>query len=235
MRLVYASALAIGLAVVMSTAPTAQGQDQDRVVPGGGITAPGWKGMVDKSSANFKHTVNDSKFVLAGNTITMNIGPAAVYWNPANTASGDYTISASFSEPTYMTVNTHPHPYGIFIGGKNMDTDQMSLLYCTAYGDGSFLVRGFSPTATPSGVFTVGRKTPSPAVHKAEAIGKPVTQDISVSVKGDNVSCSINGTEIWTAPKASVIGAGKLDSTDGIYGLRTSHNVDVIVTNFKKS
>jgi len=34
-------------------------------------------------------------------------------------------------------------------------------------------------------------------------------------------------------PKAELVGAGKLDSLDGIVGIRLAHNVDVNVTGFK--
>jgi hypothetical protein len=37
---------------------------------------------------------------------------------------------------------------------------------------------------------------------------------------------------VWSAAKADVTGAGKLDSTDGIAGIRVSHNSDATVTNF---
>ena len=70
------------------------------------------------------------------------------------------------------------------------------------------------------------------AVHKAAAIGEPVTQEIAMSVKGDKVECSINGTVVASYPKADVIGSGKIASTDGIYGLRFAHNTEVIVTGF---
>src|SRR6185436_12943734 len=112
MRLVQASVFAIAAALLVSAMPGSamQGADQDRTVPGGGITAPGWKGRIpDRTSLQFNHTVNDSKFVQSGGTFTLNIGPAAIYWNPANTATGDFTVKASFNEPTFQTINTHPH------------------------------------------------------------------------------------------------------------------------------
>jgi hypothetical protein len=52
-------------------------------------------------------------------------------------------------------------------------------------------------------------------------------------VKGDNVSCSINGTVVATYPKADVVAAGKLKSTDGVYGIRFAHNTDAVVTDLK--
>jgi len=57
-----------------------------------------------------------------------------------------------------------------------------------------------------------------------------VTQDIAVSVKGDKVQCSINGTVVGTYNKSAVVGPGKLKSTDGVYGIRFSHNTEGLVS-----
>src|SRR4029077_7823291 len=98
-----------------------------------------------------------------GGSIHVTAGPATTYWNPANAASGDYTVKATFTEPRFMELNSHPHSYGIFIGGTGVGTERMSLVYCVAYGSGDVLVRGFSgPT-----VFTLLRESPNAAVHRA--------------------------------------------------------------------
>jgi hypothetical protein len=68
------------------------------------------------------------------------------------------------------------------------------------------------------------------AVHKAAAPGQPVTQDIAMSVTGDKVECSINGTMVASYDKAALVAAGKLKSTDGIYGIRFAHNTEALVT-----
>ena len=156
-------------------------------------------------------------------------GPAVTYWDPKNVAKGDYTVSATFTEPKFMNLNDHPHPYGIVIGGNDLGTDHQSLLYCGAYGSGTFIVRGFGPTSFKMN----GRGAANDAVHKAAAPGQPVTQDIAMSVKGYSVTCSINGTVVATYPKTDLVMDGKLKSTDGIYGIRFAHNTDAIVTNFK--
>jgi hypothetical protein len=59
-----------------------------------------------------------------------------------------------------------------------------------------------------------------------------VTQEIALSVKGDRVECSINGTAVAGYNKAALVTAGKLKSTDGVYGLRFAHNTEVMVTGF---
>jgi hypothetical protein len=156
-------------------------------------------------------------------------GPAVAYWNPKNVASGNYTVKATFTEAEYMGLNDHPHPYGIVIGGSKLGTPEQSYLYCAAYGNGTFIVRGFGPAA-----FALGGRRPTAhdAVNKAAGPKQPVTQEIAMTVKADAVDCAINGKVVATYPKSEVVGAGKLTSTDGIYGIRFAHNTEAVVTGF---
>jgi len=222
--------LLVLLALIFIPAAFSQGpQDEtSRAVAGGGVTVSGWTGKVDTKEAAQGMTLNSAKFAKEGDALHVVTGPAITYWNPANKASGDYTVSAHFREPKFMNLNTHPHPYGLVIAGNDLGTEQQSYLYCAAYGDGKFIVRGMGPAPFQMN----GRGAPDPAVHKV-AVGEPVEQDIALSVKGGQVSCSINGKVLWTAPKTDVVAAGKLKSTDGLYGLRAAHNTEVFVTGLK--
>ncbi len=225
--------LVAGVSVAQPPAAAAKPAASDeagRSISGGGISVPGWEGKVDDGAAKAGQTVKDAKLAADGKALKVTTGPAVTYWNPKNVASGDYTVSATFDEPKYMNLNDHPHPYGIVIGGNDLGTDQQSLMYCAAYGSGTFIVRGFGPAP-----FQLGgrRPTPNDAVHKAAGVGQPVSQTIAMSVKGDQVSCSINGTVVATYPKTDVVGTGKLKSTDGVYGIRFAHNTDAIVTELK--
>jgi len=216
----------------MAPPPAAPAQEgASKAIVDGGIKVAGWMGKIDAAEEKAGLTINSAKLVADGKNLHVTTGPATTYWNPANKASGDYTVKATFNEPDFMGLNDHPHPYGIMIGGNDLGTANQSYLYCAAYGSGTFIVRGFAPDAT-NGVFAMGAKRPtaSDAVHKAEAQHKPVTQEIAVQVKGDSVSCIINGTTVVTYPKSEVVGAGKLKSTDGVYGIRFAHNTDGIVS-----
>jgi len=204
-------------------------EDSSRAVAGGGVTIPGWTGKIDAREASQGMTLDNAKFAKEGDAIHVVTGPAVTYWNAANKASGNYTVTAHFREPKFMNLNTHPHPYGIVIAGNDLGTDQQSYLYCAAYGDGKYIVRGMGPAPFQMN----GRGTPDPAVNKAAAVGQPVEQDISMSVNGDQVTCSINNKVVWTGQKSDVVAAGKLKSTDGIYGLRSAHNTEVFVTGLK--
>jgi hypothetical protein len=232
MRLVYGSAVAVTLALAGTPMVGAQQhQETARSVEGGGITAPGWKGMVDPTEKSAG--VKDAKLEKQGQDLHVVTGPAITYWNPNNTASGDYTVKATFTEPKYLSLNDHPHPYGIMIGGNDMGTPQATFLYCAAYGNGTFIVRGFGPASFGPGGSK--RAQANDAVHKAAGKDQPVTQEIAMSVKGDTVTCSINGTQVASYPKSEVVGAGKLKSLDGVYGIRFAHNTEGTVSGLSVS
>jgi hypothetical protein len=205
----------------------AQGQDAARAVASGGISVSGWTGKIDAKEASEGQVLNNSKLAKEGDALKVTTGPAVAYWNPANTASGNYTVKATFTEPKFMSLMNHPHPYGIVIAGNDMGTDQQSYLYCAAYGNGNFIVRGFGPEPFQMN----GRRgEANAAVNKAAGPGQPVTQEIAMSVKDDKVECAINGTVVGSYNKADLVTAGKLKSTDGIYGIRFAHNTEATVT-----
>jgi len=226
MVLVNVSTLALSFCMLAAPALNAQ-DDASRVVAGGGISVPQWTGKIDANEERSGRTLNDAKLTKAGDTFHVVTGPAVTYWSPANKATGDYTVKATFTEPKYMNLNSHPHPYGIFIAGNEMGAAGQSYLYCAAYGNGRFIVRGFGPGPFQMNGFA---GEANPAVHRAAGVGQPVTQEIAVSVKGDRVECSINGAVVAGYNKSALVTAGKLKSTDGIYGLRFAHNTEVTVT-----
>jgi len=226
----YRSAVLLA-AVVLAPVVSVQAQggtpEISRTVAAGGISVAGWAGKIDPNEASQGRTITDSKLSNAGDVLSVTTGPAVTYWNPANKATGNYTIKATFTEAKYMNLNSHPHPYGIMIAGNDLGTDQQSFLYCAAYGNGSFIVRGFGPA---SFMMNGGRGAAAPSVNKAAGPGAPVTQEIALSVKGDKVECAINGTVVASYDKSALVMAGKLKSTDGVYGIRFSHNTEATVT-----
>jgi hypothetical protein len=219
--------LLAALALALAAGPALSQEDMSRTVEEGGIHVDGWMGSIDAREAESGMTLEDARFVMEDGVLHAKTGPAVTYWNPANTASGDYTVSATFTEPAYMGLNDHPHPYGIVIAGSGLGSAEQSYLYCAAYGNGSFIVRGFGPEPFQLN----GRRAEAhDAVNKAAAEGDPVTQEIAVSVHGDTIDCSINGTVVASYPKADVVAEGRLTSTDGVYGVRFGHNTEATVS-----
>lgn len=221
--LIAVAALALPMQFAFGQADT----EVSRTVAGGGISVKGWAGKIDAKETAAGLKLENAKLAMSGKDMAVTTGPATTYWNPANKATGNYTVKATFKEPAYMNVNTHPHPYGIMIAGNDLGTENESYLYCAAYGNGNFIVRGFGPAPFQ---MNGPRGGTDPAVNKAAAKGAPVEQEIAVTVTAENVECAINGKVVGTYPKSALVTAGKLKSTDGVYGFRFAHNTDGIVS-----
>src|SRR5579864_7297638 len=87
----------------------------------------GWKMRVDRSSAaSDPDAPGDIKFVTMGSGYHATNPQAAVYWNPANSAKGAYTLKGTF---TLMKPSGHTNYYGLVFGGSGLDGAKQSYLY----------------------------------------------------------------------------------------------------------
>lgn len=203
-------------------------QDASQAIVDGGIKAAGWMGQVDAGEAEDGLTIEDALLQMDGDAVHIKTGPAGNFWHADHMARGSYTVSATFTEPGYMASSDHAHPYGLFIGGRGLDTDSPNLLYCSAYGYGAFIVRGFGS----GGTFALNGRRPeaNDAVNKAAGENEPVVQHIAVTVSPEGVSCAINGTTVASYPMSEVVADGRLTTLDGQVGVRYGHNVEARIT-----
>lgn len=219
--------LAVLATIATLAAPAAAAaQEELRTVPDAGVHVDGWTGIIDAREAERGYTLDGARLAGTADKLHITTGPAVTYWNPANRLTGDYTVSATFREDEYMSLNNHPHPYGIVIAGNDLGTDGQSLLYCAAYGNGRFIMRGFGPAPFQLN----GRGEEHAAINRAAGVGESVTQQIAVSVRDGRVECAINGTVVGSYDRGDVVADGRLRSTDGVYGIRFGHNTNAVVT-----
>lgn len=217
------SLITAGVALLIAVPAIAQ--DADRVV-GGGIQIDGWKGRVDRRAATQGRTVNDSRLRNENGALRLSVGPAGNFWNPSHHAHGNYEVSATFKE--HKMAASHPHSYGIFIGGADLESDTESLMYCIAYGNGTYSIKTFRG----ANVQTLVDRAASPALVKADANGE-ATNTIGWRVQGGNASCIINGQSVHTVTQAQAVAADKLKALDGNYGIRVSHNLELTVSGLR--
>src|ERR1700681_1946328 len=87
----------------------------------------GWKMRVDRSTAaTDPDAPGDIKFVTMGSGFHATNPQAAVYWNPSNTATGNYTLKGTFK----LIKNTgHAEFYGLVFGGSDLDGAGQNYLY----------------------------------------------------------------------------------------------------------
>src|SRR6185312_643996 len=129
-------------------------------------------------------------------------------------ASGSYTLKGTF---TLEKPSGHTNYYGLVFGGSELEGGQQSYSYFVVAQNGTWLVKHREGDQTP----TIAPKTPNDAVKKPGADGKS-TNELEVRVGADKVDFAVNGTVVHSEPKS-----GALAKTDGIYGIRINHLLEV--------
>ena len=177
----------------------------------------GWKLRVDQSaSASDPDAAGAIKFVTMGSGFHATNPQAAVYWNPANTVTGTYTLKGTF---TLMKPSGHTNYYGLVFGGSDLEGPQQKYLYFLVAQNGTWLIKRRDGEATSD----VAAKAASDAVKKPDASGKS-TNALEVRVVADKIEYVVNGAVVHTTPKS-----GATAKTDGIYGIRINHLLEVQV------
>lgn len=181
----------------------------------------GWMVRADRStSASDPDGAGAIKFVTAGSGFHATNPQAAVYWNPASTASGAYTLKGTF---TLLKPSGHTNYYGLVFGGSDLDKATQNYLYFVVAQDGTWLVKNRDGDAQTQ---MVSPKTPNDVVKKPDASGTSVNT-LEVRVTADKIDYVVNGTVVHSTPKT-----GLTAKTDGIYGIRVNHLLDVQIDGF---
>ena len=176
---------------------------------------------LDRStSAADPDDVPDVTVTNVGSGFQVNTGPAAVVWNPANTATGTYSLKGRF---TLQAPSDHVNYYGLVFGGAQLEGSRQSYLYFLVAQDGTFLVKH---RANDEAVHDVVAKAEHPAVRRPGPDGKSVN-DLEVRVGANEIQYLVNGQVVTTTPKSGMTGR-----TDGIWGVRINHRIPgVLVEN----
>jgi hypothetical protein len=191
------------------------------VAPMNAQAPKGWKLRVDRSmSASDPDAAGDIKFVEVGSGFHATNPKAAVYWNPANTAMGNYTLKGTFK---LVKTSGHSEYYGLLFGGSGLDGPAQSYTYFMVEQDGTWLIKSRNGSSTAQ---VASSGSPSDAVKKADASGTS-TNALEVRVMPDKVDFVVNGKVVNTTPKS-----GQAVKTDGIYGIRVNHMLEVQVDGF---
>lgn len=206
----------ISAILMLAVVHIAQAQDPTNRVAGSGIQVKGWQGRTDRN----EQKIADVKFVQMGTGFHLTGGPHAILWNSNHKASGNYTIKARITK-TPQSSSVHEESYGVFMGGTDLNGPRQNYLYCVVFGTGNVMVRHRDGGDT----HTLLGKTANAAVSKMGDRG--ATDEIAMWVRSGRVGCSVNGTEVFSAAAADMVGPGKLVSTDGVFGIRASHNLDL--------
>jgi uncharacterized iron-regulated membrane protein len=185
------------------------------VAPVAAQTPAGWKVHIDRSQ-NAQDPDNKSgvMFMAMGKGFHVSGGPAGTYWNPANTATGNYTLKGTF---TLVKPSNHTNFYGLVFGGNALDGPSQTYTYFVVAQNGQFLIKQRSGEQTTD----VQRATANAAIKTPDGSGRSVNA-LEVRVSGDAISYVVNGTVVHTTPKSAA-------KTDGVVGFRVNHVLEVMV------
>lgn len=181
--------------------------DTDVAAQGTGIPS-GYTAITDDAGAK----LTSIRYAANGGNWEVTTGPAHIVFAPGDTASGSYTASATF---TQLEAPHHPEGYGLFVGGRNLDSPSRSYTYFLVRGNGMFLVKSREGANTKD----VIAWTASPGVPKADSAGH-ATYRLAVRVAADSVRFMVNDKQVG-AVKAGTVAA------DGVAGVRVNHNLHV--------
>lgn len=178
----------------------------------------GWKVRADRSmSASDPDAAGAIKFVTMGTGFHATTPQAAVFWNPANSATGTYSLKGTF---TLVKPSGHTNYYGLVFAGTDLEGPAQNYIYFMVGQDGTWLLKRREGNTSTQDL--AGRAS-SPAVKVPDASGKS-TNALEVRVMADKIDYLVNGTVVHTTPKS-----GPTAKTDGLYGVRVNHQLEVHV------
>jgi hypothetical protein len=183
-------------------------------------TPQGWKVRIDRStSASDPDGAGTVKFMAMGGGFHAVNPQAAVYWNPSNTMAGNYSLKATF---TLLKPSGHTNYYGLVFGGNALEGEAQSYIYFLVAQDGTWLIKRRDGAATSD----IAAKAANAAVQKPGSNGQSKNA-LEVRVLADKIEYLVNGVTVHTTPKT-----GPTAKTDGIYGFRVNHQLEVHIDGF---
>jgi hypothetical protein len=201
--------------------------DPTTAVKGSGKLPDGWMLRYDPQRDGHTPAMTEVNFVTMGKGYHFTSGPAAIYYNAKDVGSGEYQVSATFSQRK----SVKHEAYGLFIGGKDLQTANQTYTY--------FVIK---PCSSKCG--TPGAQMGEILISKRSSDGKPVaivpirhddavvtddptdghaTNKMLIHVAKDSVHFVLNDKLVAAVAKSQI------GETDGQAGIRINHNIDVHV------
>lgn len=197
------------LATALPTPATAQEDPPELEFP------EGWEVRFDREGSS----MDDLYLVAMPPGLHITTGPALIAWHPDSVAAGDFRIE---SETYLFDPAGRREAFGFFVGGGDLQGPDQHYTYFLLREGGEFLVKTRSGTATP----VVHNWTPHAAIVSFAT--KPEDANtaknvLALEADGDELRFFVNGEQVWSGPRGTL-------STDGVFGLRVNHGLNLHVT-----
>lgn len=180
----------------------------------------GWEVRLDQPKEGVKvgadSETSDIFFVTMTPGWHITTGPRAIFYHPASVASGSFAATAG----VYLfPPGERNEAFGIFVGGRNLDSSEQEYVYFLIRRTGEFLIKRRNGESTE-------------ILHdwtRHEAV-KPYTADtegtlhnvLQVDAGDEAVSFLVNGDQVAQLPRSGL-------HVDGIVGLRVNHALNLHV------
>lgn len=172
---------------------------------------PGWKMRLDRpgaSAAEFRFWTMPPGWHITS-------GPAAIVYDPAKTAAGNFRIESE----TFLFPGDHLEGFGVIFGGKDLEQASQSYTYFLIRKDGKFLIKARTGEQTRE----IVPWTANAAIVPHDGTKQTAKNILAVEAGAANVDFFVNGQKVHSLPRAQV-------AVDGVVGLRVNHHVNVHIT-----
>jgi hypothetical protein len=183
------------------------------------IPPPSWQVRLDRPQ---QASVEDVWYVDMPPGWHITTGPAAIFWDPANQASGEYRLE---SEIFLFDPGERREGFGVFLGGMELRASTQAYVYFLLREGGEFIVK----TRRGDETETVIPWTAHPAIASWADRGPDAATAknvLAVEVGAAQLRFFVNDVEVAALPTDG-------PSTAGVFGLRVNHNVNIHVTNLE--
>ena len=202
--------LTLALVTLLTPPPlTAQEECPDLPFP------EGWEVRFDREGPS----MDDVCLVAMPPGVHVTTGPRLIAYHPDSIASGDFRIE---SETYLFDPQGRREAFGFFIGGSDLQGPGHRYTYFLLREGGEFLVKTRAGMDTP----VVQDWTAHPAIVSFATRPEDASTAknvLALEAQGDELRFYVNGEQVWSGPRGDL-------ATDGIFGLRVNHALNLHVT-----
>lgn len=171
-----------------------------------------WQVRLDRVNAD----PSDLTFVTMTPGWHITTGPAGILYDPANTASGQFTLESEMF--LFPTNGRDREAFGIILGGRNLAGDNQSYIYFLIRNTGSYTVKRRAGADAP----TIVPWTDSDVI--VQQSGEDTAKNVlAVRASVETVDFMINGVTVASLPRSDL-------QVDGIFGIRVNHSINLHVS-----
>ena len=199
--------VSMGLAAVLAAAGSLTAQEGELPFP------DGWEVRFDREGVSME----ELSFVTMPPGMHVTTGPAMIAYHPDSTVTGSYTLE---SEVFLFDPGDRREGFGFFVGGSDLDGESQRYTYFLLRQGGEFLVKAREGVETR----VIQDWTAHEAIRSwAEGEDATARNHLVLQVDESGLRLRVNDATVWEGRASSV-------ATDGIFGLRINHGLNLHVT-----